>query len=898
MGKIMNYSVNPKILKCALLALVFGAASGGLFAQDEAGNEGAIEEVVVTGMRASLEDALNKKRESDAVMDAISSEDIGKLPDDNIGEALQRITGVSLDREAGEGKGVSVRGLGEGLSMVTINGQKMASTEGSRGFNFSVLDASMVSALEVWKSPIARQDEGAVGGTINIVTRGPLDYKSTRVNLSATGQYEEPTEDWGGKYTANILTQNDSQTFGFAISANTSNRVTRSDQVIIPGWSLRDENHKDWSSRGWDDLAAANGLDYIFYPMDASSRVRLYDRDRTGVNPTIQWRPTENLEIRVDGFYSKLEDYDINQSSQVRIRDLVIGGGRNVNNYDWEFDGNKAVFFDATDANIGGGWRGHRTISTLRENKWKSQGVNTRVDYHISDNREISFAFGNNTGDGAKTTFPVVDFRDAIGFSVDLRDNPEFPQTIINGGGMDDSALQLWTVSINDLFDEEKQDFAQLDFSNYFDSNHLKAIHVGLKSHNEKLDHTRVRPADNRAGTSGFSLDDFALICGDMPCAVSDFKYANDTLAPLNGSFTFADFDKLLDEFPRDSREEEIRYNESFTVDESTIAAYIQADLDGELFGIPYRGNAGIRYYDTDLTSSSWSDQAGTLPVEVKRSYSDILPSLNLVFVLQEDLLLRFGLAKVMARPNQEDLALAGTYNMTEETARVGNPYLDPFEATAFDAGIEWYFSDLGLLSAAVFYKDIKSFISNGVIEGGIPVDTGDGIVIFDATGPINGDAGKVQGIELGYQQLFEFLPAPFDGVGMQLNYTYTDSDVDIPYIEGGQSINMPLEGLSEDSLNFVAYYENDFLSFRVAYNYRDVFLSNRANTQGNPVFTDAYGQWDASANWNISKNLTLSVNAINLNDEARYQYFLTRDRMLAHRASGRRFNVGLRFRY
>ena len=168
----------------------------------------------------------------------------------------------------------------------------------------------------------------------------------------------------------------------------------------------------------------------------------------------------------------------------------------------------------------------------------------------------------------------------------------------------------------------------------------------------------------------------------------------------------------MLGVFPRDSRGDTIRYNESFAIEESTIAAYIQADLEGELFGVPYRGNAGVRIYDTDLTSSGWLDQAGTLPGTVDRSYDDILPSLNLVFVVDEDLLLRVGLAKVMARPDQEDLALAGTFNLTEQTARVGNPFLDPFEAVTFDLGVEWYFSDIGLLSAAVFW-------SAGNISGG-----------------------------------------------------------------------------------------------------------------------------------------------------------------------------------
>ncbi len=897
----MKHSVSTKILSQTLLSIAIAAACGNALAQTSPADdaEAILEEVVVTGMRASVENAIARKRDADQIMDAISAEDVGKFPDENIGEALQRIPGVTLDREAGEGKGVSIRGLGAGLSQVTINGQQMASTEGTREVNFSVLDSSAVAGLEVWKSPIASQAEGSVGGTVNIRTRSPLDYKTMKLNLSAMGQYEDLTDDWGGKFTANYLVQNDAQTFGFSIDANYSDRLTRSDQIVIPGWTGIDETHKDWTSRGWDDLAAANNLDYLYYPMDASSRVRTYDRQRTGVNPTFSWRPTESLEFNLRGFYSKLEDYDTNNSSQVRIRDLVVGGGRNVNNYDWEFDGPAAVFFDATDATIKGGWRGYRTIATLRENEWKSQGFSLDMNWDLNDTNILYAAVGTNTGSGDKLTYPVVDFRDAVGYSVDLRDDPRYPQSIINGGGTDDTLMDMWVVSVNDQYDEIDKDFAQLDWERFVDWGHIVGFKMGVRWNEDTSDHTQVRHVNNRDGTAGFTLADFAQMCGEEPCMVPGFTYANDTLAPLNGSFTQVDFRTVLTQFPRDSRETEIRYNESYLVQEETMAGYFQFDLDGTIGKLPYRGNFGLRYYKTDLISSGWLDREGTITGKVERSYSDWLPSFNMTMMLKEDLLLRLGLARVMARPDQKDLALAGTYNLTEETAKVGNPFLDPFEANTFDVSLEWYMTDAGMLQAGFFHKDIDSFISNGVIEGGVPVDIGDGeIVIFDATGPVNGDGGTVKGFEASYQQVFTFLPGFWSGFGTQINYTYTDSDVSIPYYEGGQTYSMPLEGLSEDSLNFVLFWENDVFSIRTAYNYRDSFLSNRSNTQGNPVFTDEYGQWDMSANWNITKNFTLSVAGINLNNEARYQYFLTPDRMLAHRASGKRYSVTLRARF
>jgi len=894
-----NTTISASVRHVLSLALFAGLAPGVALAQQAAATEAVeLEEVVVFGVRASVMDALARKRESNQVMDAISSEDIGKFPDDNIGEALQRIPGMSLDREAGEGKGVSIRGLGAGLSQVSINGQRMASTEGTREFNFSVIDASVVKALEVWKTPMASQDEGSVGGSINIVTRGPLEYRDTRLNLSASGEYEELTDDWGEKYTADLQTQNGAGTLGFGISANYISRLTRSDQVIIPGWAVVNPDSNDWTSRGWNTLAAANGLDYIFYPIDASSRVRTYDRDRLGVTPTLQWRPNDSLEFRLDYYYSKLDDYDDSQSLQVRVRDLVSGNGRNVNNYTWEFDGNAAVYFDATGANIANAWRGYRNTATLRENTWTSKGYNLRVDGQVGEGNEVVVNLGRSTGDGELTTYPIPDFQDAVGFAVDLRDDPRFFQTTINGGGLDDSQLELRTINVNDAFDEEVQEYFQVDFNSERNGRHLRAIRVGAKYHTATTGHTQIRH-DSNAVPSGYSLADFALMCGSAPCSLDNFEYANQGTAPLNGTYTFVDLRAVGEAFPREDRATSVRYNESFRVEEETVAGYIQADLDGEMFGVPYRGNIGVRAYKTNLISSGWLDQAGTLPGRVERSYNDILPSLNLAWVLKEDLVLRTGIAKVMARADQEDLSLAGTFNLTEQTARVGNPELDPFRAISFDLGLEWYFSEAGLLSGAIFYKDIESFISQGVIEGGIEVDVGGGVIeVFDAIGPINGEGGKVQGFEVNYQQIYDFLPSPFDGLGTQINYTYTDSNVDIPYIEGGQSFDMPLEGLSKYSYNAVVFWEKERFSARVAYNYRDAFLSNRTNPQGNPVFTDAYGQLDASLNWYINKTFTLSLSGINLNNEARYQYFLVPDRMLAWRASGRRFSVGLRARF
>ena len=566
---------------CALFA--GGLATTPVHAQDDsaAAEDEPIEEVVAYGIRQSIRDAISRKRNSGQIMDAIVAEDIGKLPDDNIGEALQRVTGVSLTREAGEGKEVSIRGLGSGLSQVTVNGQKMTSTEGTRNFNYSVIDASMVSALEVWKSPMAMQEEGAVGGTVNIITRGPLDSKRNRGSLNIGQQYEDLTEDWGGKYNGFLALVNSKQTFGFSVTANYSDRLTRSDQIVIPGWTLVDSSSSDWSSRGWDTLAAANNLEYLFYPIDASSRVRTYDRERLGVNPTLQFRPTDKLEIRLDGIYSKLDDVDINQSFQVRIRDVVRGGGRDVNDYTWEFDGNNVSSFDTAGASIGGGWRGLRNIATLRPWDWTTQGANLTIDYALSDAWDMVVQLGSNSGEGSRITYPVGSFQESTGFSVDLSSDPRFPQVVVENGFTDDQ-LELRDITINDRFDKENADFGQIDFTRRLESAHIAAVRFGAKLRTQDLTRDQIRhvPGTQRDGVTG-TLEDYALMCGETPCVVDNFTYASDTLAPFNGTFTFVDLQAIASAYPRDTRETRVAYNESWKVDEDTYSLYLQFDLDG-----------------------------------------------------------------------------------------------------------------------------------------------------------------------------------------------------------------------------------------------------------------------------------------------------------------------------
>ena len=233
---------------------------------------------------------------------------------------------------------------------------------------------------------------------------------------------------------------------------------------------------------------------------------------------------------------------------------------------------------------------------------------------------------------------------------MDLRDNPQFPQAIVEDGFTDDQ-LDFWTLAINDRYDEQNAKFAQIDFTNRVDRGHISAVRFGGKVRHEDLTRTQVRHTSNRLREG--TLADFSLLCGNSPCGIDNFTYADDTLAPFNGSFTRVDLAAVAEAYPRDSREDRIAYNESWMVDEETSAVYVQLDLDGEIGSLPYRGNVGVRYYKTSLVSSGWLDEDGEQEGQVKRSYDDLLPSLNLSLIPREDVIVRVGVAKVIARPDQ-----------------------------------------------------------------------------------------------------------------------------------------------------------------------------------------------------------------------------------------------------
>jgi TonB-dependent receptor len=280
------------------------------------------------------------------------------------------------------------------------------------------------------------------------------------------------------------------------------------------------------------------------------------------------------------------------------------------------------------------------------------------------------------------------------------------------------------------------------------------------------------------------------------------------------------------------------------------------------------------------------------VPISFDGHYTDILPSLNAKLNLTDELIARFSASRVMTRPTLSDLSPKQSIqtNPGNETIKRGNPDLQPFRASQIEGGLEWYFDRTSLLSFNAFYKNIDSFVTLTTTPQ--KVDQ----VTFQVTVPTNGNGAVVKGFEVGYRQVFNDLPSPFDGLGAQVSYTYAESDAN--YVNAVANVSYGLEGLSKDSYSLVGFYEKYGIQARVAYTWRDKFLQLASGRNGEPEYFDAYGQLDASLSYDINDHFTVYVDGLNLTDENEFIYSVTPDRTKEYRTTGKRVSAGIRFRY
>lgn len=877
--------------RVALRQLIQGAGleivsdSGGVVVLRRAGFQSAAEteaalldEVVVTGYANSLTASLNDKRRANNVVDSVRAEDIGKFPALNIAEALQRLPGVSIVRDRGEGVFVRVRGLGSNFQNVTLNGRMAAvnenvrdSGQSGRQFRFDTLPAELMSEVEIIKSPNAALDEGGIGGTVNLKTLRPLDIGRPMFAASATASYAELADKVDPRLSGVGSWVSDDGVFGALLAAVYDERSTRQDRVTEVGWQ---ETSIDTNGDGVADSGT------ILAPSSTRPTLEREERDRLGVNAALQWKPNDRFELNIDGLWSRLNvHYDETTYSTDFNYAGIVPGTAVIE------DGVLIAATTRTSTQIG------RETSHLRYTNWL---LGSNAKYEGSDwTLTGDFSYGKAVSDTptpiyrARVLGSVGNVSFDYGKAGDSLPNLTFATADLNNPSLLPGRRLEYRV--NDATDDVSS--ARADYEKRFDGSLINRLSVGVKYDERSRDYNR-RDINFTSGISGvtfdssfyasFPVDDFLDgVSGNLP---------RSWLLPLKERFLDVanNVETLLaaDLTRSDKRN-------SYEISEEIASAYVMGDFDFSVGGVDFRGDGGLRYSTTSQTSSGHADNgSAAIPVSYTRDYDEWLPAFNLVASFRPDLQLHAAASKVITRPSLSDLAprLTVNSNPTILTATGGNPELEPFEAWQYDASLEWYFAPGSALIAAAFYKDINTFVFSQTTPLVVDGQT------YRLTAPVNGGNADVVGIELAYQQLFKMLPAPWDGLGAMANYTHTESNA--TYADGaGGTFEDDLTDVAKDSFNVAAFYEKGPAGVRLSYSWRGHVLRDVGGAGLSAKNDLAFGSLDFDMSWKLNDNLTAVVQGMNLTHEVQWQY-VRDDRFAGYTDYGRTFLIGLRGRF
>jgi TonB-dependent receptor len=864
-------------------------------AQQALPEEQASEEVVVTGYRQSLRTAINAKRTADRVQEVLSAEDLGKLPEASIAESLARLPGLATNRDRGNGTQISIRGLGPNLVNTLLNGREVVSAEGSRNIRYEQYPAELLTGAFVFKSPTAAQVEGAIAGQVDLRTLRPLDISGSRIALNARAIYSDLADD-----------VTDTNALGYIASASYVGQFADDTLGLAIGYSGRRQsvatvrtNVFRYTNSFADIDGNGQGEDQI--PFGFEGLARGGDDIRHGALAAVQWRPSSSFELNGDFFYSHVK-FDETQRG-FRVEQLAFGNARSnptvtngyvtgvtttaTESFGQVVRGVNELFFFKDDLYAGG-------LNAV----WRPEGWEIAADVGYSTtHRDQQFLTLRTEPFGVTptSTFQTNAGRvPAMGFNIDLT-SPTVNRVADfqipgNGGGAPRINDELLSASV--------------DVRRAIERGPLGALRFGGRYTDRSKDFTTrtqfgfIDPAARTPVPTALLNEPYRFPGGysALP-AVQSLKILQ-AVEQL-----FGPIDPTTSQFDETS---------SWIVAEKTYAGYAQVDLDGNVFGLPFTGNLGLRVIRTEtLSRSTRLDQTQqpdftvvtTLsPVAVRNDFTDWLPNLNLTFKPTDKLQLRFGASEAIARAPLDDLnAGFGVFTFGTPAAFGGNPLLQPFRAKQLDATIEWYFDRDSALTVSGFYKDLGTYIVPQVTPIFVANPAGGPDLEGTFRQPVNGQGGTIKGFEILFQKAFTFLPAPFDGFGTYLNYSYTDSSITVE--ENDNAIGtIQLPGLSKHVGNATLYYSKSGFEARIAYRYRSSYATELGDTD-RILFTAPEGVLDFQTSYEFGdgsalKGLQVLFQANNLTDEPFETYYGDRALQGRYEKFGRRFLAGVGYRF
>jgi len=924
------------------IAAMMLAMPGGALAQDGAPQTAADEEVadiVVTGFRESLGAAINLKRQSVGSVDAIVAEDIAKFPDQNLAESLQRIPGISIQRDGGEGRAITVRGLGAQFTRVRVNGMETVatSTDGAsanrdRAFDFNVFASELFSSLVVHKTAEASLDEGSLGAVVDLNTGNPLAGKDGFTFVgSATASYNDLSKKWGPRLAGLMSWKSPDGRWGVALSAAYSkldtlqmgNNTVRWSQARFdsvdgtPCFTQPNSGGTYLPSAGCDEAALA------FHPRIPRYGEIAQERERLGITGSIQWAPSDATKVSIDGLFSRFRETREEKWGEVLLR----SNERSIDVVNPVYDSNNNL----VSATLNDAWV--RTEHYLRKSQTKFYQLGATWDQDVSDSFRFTLLGGFSKSDASipvETTL-VFDDRDAQGYSYDYS-NMKRPVLTFGTSVTDPANFQL--SEIRDRPSSTVNKFRTAQLRTEWDVTEGFTVKAGAVYRRFSFDTESFTRDTVVCGNGGVDRVLGTLNCSPSSAFGPSAVYGFPVTAALAEMFNLkganapagtttqwlvpnlaagTDFTNLYGRTPT------IDAGNTRSVVEETKGGYIQFDAKGDIFGLEYAANAGIRYVRTNQSSVGLNN---AVPVEVSRSYEDWLPAMNIAFFPHRDFVVRASVADVMTRPSLGNLTPGGSVDGFNYRVSFGNPNLSPFRATAYDLALEWYFAPQSIASVAIFKKDVQSFPIGQTINGTF-ASTGLPLSVIPPSSPaagqperdegwaintiVNGTGASLKGIELSVQAPFTFLPGFLSRFGGIANATFVDSSADYrvagpAVVPGGGTVssvrNATLFGLSKRAFNGTIYYEDAKFSARVSASYRSGYIDQNSGT-GN-VF-EGYNSTinvDASMRYKLTDWIELSLEGINLTDDYRDRYTdLDANRNYEQLHYGRTIQLGARFK-
>ena len=986
--------------------------------------------VEVTGYRYAIEKSLDQKREANAIVEVVTAEDVGKFPDKNVADALQRVPGVVVTRSGGEGKNVSVRGLSSELTLTQLNGNYIASAESngdpSRSFNYMLMPSNMLASAELYKTPEARLDEGGIGGTVILRTRRPLDVASGSGFINAEGTWADTTKKTDPQVSGQVAWHDASKRFGILVGYTRQKRTTRTMGASTEDWQWYgddydarppvDANGKPsdlnafwWGESGFYDQNGRYYSDFMM-PTSVNLDVRTIEREREGGQITLQFKPLRNLNITANYFR-----FDLSQNTQtntLKIPEWNMAryagdgdwpGGRLLDGLSFDPSGSivtgaqysarpgKRYYCTGAQAAAGGlsntggfgpddctiptpqitggyarekalsqsadielEWRGASLDASFKGGRtWARGGPELQFGMPIKprvQNADGSWTLGNTASAWDLSGTPSMTFA------------PQLMANLQNGIGEIDlgSTGSSWTRN------STEQNFAQTDFTWHNDGAWLDSLQFGLKY---------------RDGGTQRSTGNNYWVCQGRDAGNYDNRYQNgcdpsanrfrpeflygQSLGNLTGGFEASAFPAInypayiaylnATYGPMQTRNED---NFVYNVDEKISSFYLQANIKTERL----RGNLGLRvvrtrqhadstdqvdYYNDyffngpdgspapclaggapaagapsgsgcisgftvlpDSTTNPATRHVSTFVVSaLDRSYTDVLPSINLAYDLSNTLLLRAAASKVVARPGYNDIAKPGglsyfSQEYVNDRRLIGggdrqgwfgagsNKNLEPYQATQYDLGLEWYFQRGSVLGVGLFRKNVSNFAVPVVRD--VTLDLGGAAVMVQNYATSAGGRDAVsKGIELYAQHTFD------SGFGFQANYTYNKTNQAAITLEDGTEIGTsPLVGSARNQANLTVFYSTDRVMLRASYNRRGEVVDGLIN--GLNMYQEPYSQVDLNAAFNFTRQLSLTASVLNLTEEESRTRLGndTRARFYANGYAGRVAYVGLNYKF